>query len=85
MVFIFKVHKNINASTEEFTNGLSTAKTCIESVLYDDEAKISISEDLITIDIENATAQELKNKIKGCFCDSLGDIYFEYQRIEHIS
>lgn len=82
---MFKVtfHKDSDTIEEEFISAISCAKTCIESVLYDDNPIAIISGNIISVKVSdsNITIQQFKEKVRGCFCDSFGNIYPEFLRI----
>jgi len=82
---IYKVHKDDEVSIEDFTSAVNCAKECIESVLYDLGAVVTVSDDLITITTDDITEKECKEKIQGCFCDSAGNVYPEFIRVERLS
>lgn len=79
------MHKNDEVSSESFTSAANCAKDCIESVLYDFGAVITVTDDLITITTDDITEKECKEKIQGCFCDSAGNVYPEFLRVEPLS
>ena len=81
-MYTYKVHKNNEVSIEDFTSAVNCAKECIESVLYDFGAVITVTGDTIIIAIDDVTEMECKEKIKGCFCDSAGNVYPEFLRVE---
>jgi hypothetical protein len=81
-MFIYKVHKDDEASIEDFTSAVNCAKECIENVLYDLSAVITVTDDLITITTDDITKKECKDKIQGCFCDNAGNVYPEFLRVE---
>lgn len=87
-MFSFKVIKSNSSIEEEFQNAINCAITCIESILDNEAIKIEASSNIISISpidpgyqIE-ITASECKDKIKGCFCNSLGQLYPEFSKIE---
>lgn len=82
-MFIFEIQKTSDTTKEEFISAISCAKTCIESVLYDDNPIAIISGNIISVEISdsNITIQQLKEKVRGCFCDPFGNIYPEFLRI----
>lgn len=81
-MFTFRIYRTDGIAQEDFASALSCAKTSIESVLYDRGAIVTEADDLITIKAEGLNAQECKERIAGCFCDSTGSIYPEFHLIE---
>lgn len=86
-MFEFKIHKSPDSTDEEFKSAIFCAKNCIDSTLHDEglNAKIAGQSLVIqAIDQEQEveiTATELKEKIKGCFCDSSGNPYPEFTQV----
>lgn len=81
-MFIFRVHKRDETTREDFASALSCARECAESVLHDYGAIVTEENDLLTVNAEGLSEQECKVRIAGCFCDSAGSMYPEFQWIE---
>jgi hypothetical protein len=81
-MFIFRIYKSDEATLEDFANALSCARASVESVLYDHGALVTESSSILIVNVEGLTAQECKERIAGCFCDSAGSMYPEFHLIE---
>ncbi len=84
-MYIYKVLKNNDVSIDDFTSAINCARECIESVLYDFDAVVTVTDDLLTITTDEISEKECKEKIQGCFCDSAGNVYPEFLRVEPFS
>lgn len=86
-MYKFKINKSLSASNEEFELAVKCARDCIDSVLGHENLNVIVFEDTIIIkEIDesqsiNMTLSECKEKIKGCFLSSSGDIYPEFKII----
>lgn len=82
-----KVLKPDEISEEEFESALNCARTCIESVLENGFLIVEATDDSITIEsndengLMNMSLSEIKEKIKGCFCNADGLVYPEFGKI----
>lgn len=87
-MYSFKALKSHSSTEEEFQSAIDCAVTCIESTLDNDAIKVTAFGNTISIssfDPEHhieITATECKEKIKGCFCSSSGQLYSEFSKIE---
>jgi hypothetical protein len=81
-MFTFRVHKAFETTQEDFASALSCARVSVASVLYDHGAIVTEADDLIKISVEGLTAEDCTVKIRGCFRDSTGSMYPEFQLIE---
>ena len=82
MIVRFKIHRSLDTTDEEFLCALVCSRTSIESVLSDNDPTVTLSDDIISVDVANFTLQQCKEQIKGCFCDSSGDTYTEFKHVE---
>jgi len=86
-VFRFVVTKSQDSSTSEYQSALDCARVCIESTLDDEQLCVELEDCSIVIrSVGNENSQqfevnELKDKLKGCFCDSHGNRYSEFSKI----
>jgi len=87
-MYKFSIKKSPESTNEEFDSAMNCTRTCIESILDNNQIQITISDNIITIhsidpecEIE-LSANECKEKIKGCFCDSSSKLYPEFEKIE---
>lgn len=81
-MFIFKVHRADGINSEVFLSAVYCVKECIESVLDGHEPSVSVMGDVIRVEAASLSAAECKQKISGCFCDSDGNVYAEFLRVE---
>ena len=81
-MFKFKVNRSPDTTKDEFLRAIACAKTSIESVLYETSATVELVDDIIEITEANMTLQECKDQLSGCFCDSSGNPYPEFQSVE---
>jgi hypothetical protein len=81
MLFKFTCIKAQGATDHEFEMAISCAKTSIESVLYEEAESIENIGDTIYINIIGETINSLKDKLRGCFCDSMRRTYPEFASI----
>lgn len=84
-MFIIMVHKKDGTTCEYFANAVDCAKSCIESVLHDRNAQAVVEGDKISVTVSGTTESELRDMVKGCFCDSTEALYPEFRRIELLS
>jgi hypothetical protein len=86
MTYKYELIKSNEVTTEEFESAFNCAITSIESVLYEQNVKIEseIPYILITQDNEGESFSlpKCKELLKGCFTDSSGNIYDEFQIIK---
>jgi hypothetical protein len=87
-MYIFKVIRSSESSSEEFENAIHSARACIESVLDNECLDVKAVADTITINSFDPkrsidlTLSECKEKIRGCFLDASGNMYPEFKKIE---
>lgn len=77
-VYEFYIHKSDEVSDEEFMMAVDCARTSVESVLYDFNAKISIDGRKMVVAVDGITEMECKDKIRGCFRTASNDLYPEF-------
>lgn len=86
-MYYFKVIKSQSSSAEEFENALYCARSSIESMLDNELIAVEKIDDSIVIssidgkELISITFLECKDKIKGCFCNSAGTLYPEFNNI----
>lgn len=88
MMFVFTVAKSQGSSDDDFESAMHCAKDCVVSVLDDESLIVDVDENNIIIKSShlnqknNMTLAECKEKIKGCFCDAVGNLYPEFTGVK---
>lgn len=86
-MYIFKLIRSDSATEEEFMSAVHCAVVCIESQFDGDDVVISTNDGDIIVASDvlgrpiGMTLQECKSKLVGCFCDSAGQLYPEFERV----
>ena len=85
MIYKYELIKSSEVTTQEFESAFYCAITSIESVLYDQSVNIETDIPYILItqdDVRNSlSVPKFKDLLKGCFTDSNGNLYDEFQII----
>ena len=86
-MFTFDLKKSSDSSDDQFLSALSCARDSIESVLDNDALSITVEGHTVVIQSQDPeqpigmTLANCRDKIKGCFCDSSGNLYPEFTKV----
>ena len=85
MNYKIKLVKSTMSTDAQFGGAVACAKDSVESVLFDNESRVTLTEDTIKVELAGEGAMtlgQLKDKVRGCFQDSSGSTYPEFKFVE---